>query len=80
MQAIRCHAYWTVHVRSDRIFVSGLRQGNAATDECFSMALGTMIVTCPHCEAEIDVRIETQATVVPSLNWRSPAWRSSRSG
>ena len=26
-----------------------------------------MIVTCPHCEAEIDVRIETQATVVPSL-------------
>jgi hypothetical protein len=31
------------------------------------MASGTMIVTCPHCEAEIDVRIETQATVVPSL-------------
>jgi hypothetical protein len=31
------------------------------------MPLETMIVTCPHCEAEIDVRIETQATVVPSL-------------
>jgi uncharacterized protein YfaT (DUF1175 family) len=31
------------------------------------MASGTMIVTCPHCEAEIEVRIETQATVVPSL-------------
>ena len=67
MRAIRCHAYWPVHVRSDRILSPDYGRGNAATDECFSMALGTMMVTCPHCEAEIDVRIETQATVVPSL-------------
>ena len=67
VQAIRSHAYWSVHVRSDRILSPDYCRGRAATDECFSMALGTIIVICPHCEAEIDVRIETQATVVPSL-------------
>jgi hypothetical protein len=29
-----------------------------------------MTVTCPHCEAEIEVRIETQATVAP--RWKLP--------
>jgi hypothetical protein len=31
------------------------------------MALTPLTVTCPHCEAEIEVRIETQAAVVPPL-------------
>lgn len=42
-------------------------RGNAAIDECLPMALATMIVACPHCEAEIEVRIETQAAVAPPL-------------
>jgi hypothetical protein len=32
-----------------------------------AMARTTMTVTCPHCEAEIEVRIETQAAVAPPL-------------
>jgi hypothetical protein len=32
-----------------------------------AMARTTMPVTCPHCEAEIEVRIETQAAVAPAL-------------
>jgi hypothetical protein len=31
------------------------------------MALATVIVTCPHCEAEIEVRVETQAAVAPAV-------------
>jgi acetylornithine deacetylase/succinyl-diaminopimelate desuccinylase-like protein len=31
------------------------------------MAPTTTTVTCPHCEAEIDLRIETQAAVAPLL-------------
>jgi hypothetical protein len=31
------------------------------------MASATMTVTCPHCEAEIEVRFETQAAVAPPL-------------
>jgi hypothetical protein len=31
------------------------------------MALTRMTVACPHCEAEIEVRIETQAAVAPPL-------------
>jgi hypothetical protein len=31
------------------------------------MASTTMRATCPHCDAEIEVRIETQAAVVPPL-------------
>jgi hypothetical protein len=42
-------------------------RGNVAIDECLPMALTTMTVTCPHCEAEIEVRIETQAAVAPPL-------------
>jgi hypothetical protein len=30
------------------------------------MASTTMVLTCPHCEAEIEVRIETQATAAPA--------------
>jgi hypothetical protein len=30
------------------------------------MASTTMTLTCPHCEAEIEVRIETQAAVGPA--------------
>lgn len=30
-----------------------------------SVASTTMAVTCPHCEAEIDVRIESHAAVTP---------------
>jgi hypothetical protein len=30
-----------------------------------SMASPTMTVTCPHCEAEIELRIETQAAIAP---------------
>jgi hypothetical protein len=29
------------------------------------MASPKMTVTCPHCEAEIELRIETQATIAP---------------
>jgi hypothetical protein len=32
------------------------------------MAETKMNVTCPHCEAEIEVRIEMQAAVAPPLN------------
>jgi hypothetical protein len=42
-------------------------RGNVAIDECLPMALTTMTVTCPHCEAEIEVRIETKAAVAPPL-------------
>ena len=38
-----------------------------AIHECLPMALTTMTVLCPHCEAEIEVRVETQATVAPPL-------------
>src|SRR5436190_3977475 len=31
------------------------------------MARTTMTVTCPHCEAEIEVRIETQAALAPPV-------------
>jgi hypothetical protein len=31
------------------------------------MALSTMTVTCPHCEAEIEVRFEIRAAVAPPL-------------
>jgi hypothetical protein len=42
-------------------------RGNVAIDECLPMALTTTTATCPHCEAEIEVRIETQAAVAPPL-------------
>jgi hypothetical protein len=38
-----------------------------AIDECLPMALTTMTVACPHCEADIEVRIQTQAAVAPPL-------------
>ena len=38
-----------------------------AIDECLPMALATMTATCPHCEAEIEIRMETQAAVAPPL-------------
>jgi hypothetical protein len=34
-----------------------------------SEASTTMAVTCPHCEEEIEVRIETQAAVAPLMKF-----------
>jgi hypothetical protein len=34
-----------------------------------SAASTTMAVTCPHCEQEIEVRIQTQAAVAPHVNF-----------
>ena len=31
------------------------------------MAAATMAVTCPHCEEELEVRIETEASVAPRV-------------
>jgi hypothetical protein len=36
-------------------------------DECLPMAFATITATCPHCEAEIEIRMETQAAVVLPL-------------
>jgi hypothetical protein len=42
--------------------------GGAHPEE-FSAAPATVAVTCPHCDEEIEVRIETQATVAPLVKF-----------
>ena len=42
-------------------------QEKGAIAEMRPMARTTIALTCPHCEAEIDVRIETEAALAPPL-------------